>query len=728
MPVAIIGAAASAIGGIAAAGGIAGFTFLGLSGVGAVLARVAVSLVLSSLTQSLSAKPKKQAEAGGFAIESTNRTQQIRQPITARRYVYGEVRVSGTIVFGASTGDNEYLHLVVTLAAHEVESIDEVWLGDDIIPNDYLDGSGNVTQGKYSGKVRIKKHLGAADQVADSDLAAEVSEWTSAHRGRGVAYLYIRMKHDRDVFPTGAPNASAVVRGKKVYDHRDAQTRWSPNIALLTNDFMQDSKLGCRIATADIGTDEAEAAANSCEEIVQTQNLDISVLSLNTTTDIITLAGDFLTLQRGDRVQVTTTGTAPGGLSTGTDYYVIPYQFGETPRIKLAETLDEALAGTAIDITSSGNGSHKIRKTGEPRYFGGGTVDADAQRGDVIRDIMSGMGGTLVATGGYWKIFAAVWRAPTVTIDEGDSRGPMRLKTRVSRATRFNKVKGIYVNPANYWQPSDFPAVSDAAYVTADGEELISDLELPFTQRPYTAQRIAKIKLKKHRNEETIEHYGKMDNIRFQPTDTLRLNDTFLGYSASTFEITEWKLAVDDRNGVQTLGVDMSLASTAATDYDWDSTEEAAITDAARLSLPDPFTVTVVTGFSLDSELISTQSGDNTWKVTAEWDIHVNQFVASGGAYELEYKRAVESTYASAGKVDGTVTTMLVPQLAPDTPYDFRIYAFNSLGRRSAATEITGFVAGTTVTTDTENWEINTEAREPDDWESDSEASEDWEA
>lgn len=59
----------------------------------------------------------------------------------------------------------------------------------------------------------------------------------------------------------------------------------------------------------------------------------------------------------GLKVAATTTGTLPGGLSA-TNYYVIK---ADADTIKLASSLANALAGTAVDITSAaGGGTHTL--------------------------------------------------------------------------------------------------------------------------------------------------------------------------------------------------------------------------------------------------------------------------------------------------------------------------------------------------------------------------------
>lgn len=74
------------------------------------------------------------------------------------------------------------------------------------------------------------------------------------------------------------------------------------------------------------------------------------------TTNEFTVARNYYT---GDLIRLTTTGTLPtadgGDLAIDTDYYVINVS---ATKIKLARTLALALAGTAINITSNGSGTH----------------------------------------------------------------------------------------------------------------------------------------------------------------------------------------------------------------------------------------------------------------------------------------------------------------------------------------------------------------------------------
>ena len=116
--------------------------------------------------------------------------------------------------------------------------------------------------------VKIKVHLGMSGQTADADLVAgSAGLWTTNHRLRGVAYLVVKLTYNRDVFPTGIPNVSAVVRGKPLYDPRTSTTAWSNNAALCVRDFLTSSP-GFNLAGSAIDDSTVIASANSCDEQV----------------------------------------------------------------------------------------------------------------------------------------------------------------------------------------------------------------------------------------------------------------------------------------------------------------------------------------------------------------------------------------------------------------------------------------------------------------------------
>jgi hypothetical protein len=95
-----------------------------------------------------------------------------------------------------------------------------------------------------------------------------------------------------------------------------------------------------------------------------------STFTADAGTDVCTHSN--INLMPYTRVQLTTTTTLPAGLSLATDYYVI--KVSDTT-CKFATSYANAVAGTAVDITSAGTGTHTIN-TLLPRYTNGAGVQA----------------------------------------------------------------------------------------------------------------------------------------------------------------------------------------------------------------------------------------------------------------------------------------------------------------------------------------------------------------
>ena len=227
-----------------------------------VIGYVAYTAVTSWALQALAPKPDfGTGSSAGLLVNSKD----VSAP---HDFVYGEIRKGGVVTFYESTGtDNKYLHQVIVLAGHELNSIGDIYINDQIAS---IDANGFVSvagtgdeQVNYNSKIRIKKHDGS-QTTADSDLVSETSV-DSNFVGNGIAYLYVRYEYDQDVFPNGLPLITAKVQGKKVYDPRSASTAYSNNAALCIRDFIASSY---GLNDSSIDDTSFQAAANECDESV----------------------------------------------------------------------------------------------------------------------------------------------------------------------------------------------------------------------------------------------------------------------------------------------------------------------------------------------------------------------------------------------------------------------------------------------------------------------------
>lgn len=219
---------------------------------GAILA-MAISMGLSALTKPSAPKMP------GAQLQST-----IKDPTKARDLVLGRVRKGGTILFIESIQQETVLLMVVAVAAHEVEAIDEIYFFDDLVVRQ----SGTIAP-KYRDLVQYEKFLGTTNQQASTLLLNNTPKWTSNHRLRGIAYIALRIEFAAWAF-SQIPNVTCIVRGAKVYDPRDGQTKFTSNAALNIAHYLNHTIFGLGAAYGtDIDTTRLITAANACDEDVQ---------------------------------------------------------------------------------------------------------------------------------------------------------------------------------------------------------------------------------------------------------------------------------------------------------------------------------------------------------------------------------------------------------------------------------------------------------------------------
>lgn len=136
---------------------------------------------------------------------------------------------------------------------------------------------------------------------------------------------------------------------------------WSDNSALVGNDYICDQTYGLNTQyDTEVTAADVISAANTCDERVA-RSSQTTTFTADASTDLITWA---LNQSAGDlpnfcAMMLTTTGTLPAGLSTGTVYFYS--QSGATNTGKVCSSAASARSGTGIDITSAGSGTHTLQ-------------------------------------------------------------------------------------------------------------------------------------------------------------------------------------------------------------------------------------------------------------------------------------------------------------------------------------------------------------------------------
>lgn len=644
-------AAASAAGGLAVGGALFSAGLLGSFGAAIVADSIFAAVVgfaVQSVGGSLVGQKSKRKSAPNLGADLQQGIKQVvRLSDDSYKLIYGKARVGGTLVYIESanngpdsdgtmqSGDNLFLHMIIVHAGHEVTSFEELYLDDDLIT---LDADGFVQETKYirdaKSYVRIKHHLGATAQTADTFLVSEVNNWTTSHRLRGLAYSYIRLQWNAEVFTSGIPTFNAVIKGKKVLETRLADIDYGSVAAVYTDSEDYGSVTDTVSDTYDYGS---VAVSSSDLDVAWSDNAALIIR-------------DFLTSR---------------------DDAHVPYGFGATD-----DEIDDNFTTAAANICSED--ITKLDSTTFNRYSINGIVDTSAAPLDTLEHMITAMAGAVTYPKGKFRIHAGAYETPeTTVVDESWLAGEIEAQFRIPRQEIFNAVRGTFINPAKSWQRDDFTALTSAVYEEQDNDERIyTDIELAYTIDNEQAQRIAKIVQRKSREQISVTLPCNYKALQFTVWDNIKVTNAIYGWSEKVFKIVGFSF--DLRGGVQ-----LQLREENSTTYDWDVDDATSLAAAPDTNLPNPFTVSVPTGVAYNSRAVDTVAGDTLYNLVLSWDEHSDAFVRQGGQFEIQFRLSADTVWRPSFFVDGLIETSDIVSSSVNVQYDLRIRAINTLGARS---------------------------------------------
>ena len=685
-----------------------------------VLISVGTSLIGGLVGQKLA--PKIDPPNIGTPLES-GITVTAKAPTAPYRIIYGTARVGGTIVYAETTSStNEFLHMVVVLAGHEVDDIPTIFLGDDTVALETTSNDSNgipiftpTSSDKYSGKLRVKKHFGDALQVADANLVADVTQWTTNHKISGKAYLYLKFTFDSDVYPNGVPNVSAIVKGKKLYDPR-------------ATSFTASSS------------------------------------TVSTSANTITLSSHGLSTF--DRATYDVNGnTAIGGLSNGTLYYVIKV---DNNTIKLATNYTNCVAGTPISLTSvSGSTTQKFNFTTfsdnpvlairdylkdtiygmqvedveinnanfiasantcdeivtvtnpsgtEKRFTCNGAFQLSQSPKVIIENFLTTLGGFLIYSNGEFKIIPSSYLSPTVTLNESNLRSGISINSRVSKKELFNAVKGLYSEPANDFQPQNYPILTNSSFESEDNNERIyAEFDYPFTNSSRMCQRLSKIQLLKVRQQISFSASFDMGAFDLDVGDTVNITNARMGFTNKTFQVLEWGFSIDGNDG--SLQISANFKEIASAVYDFATSDYSTISSGKATNLPKSTSVSAPTAITLTDELVSYNDGTVIVKLVIELTEATDNFTE---LYEIEIKQDTDANGTALSPADsfkeigrGSRTKYEFLNVIDKATYSVRARGINIFGVNSSTITASRTIIGQIAPpSDVENFACNIVGKE----------------
>lgn len=525
--VAAVGAIAIGVSGVAAtvltavgvsaavAGAISGAILMaGISG----LASAALKVV------GLGPRPPKASPA------STERLKAGLDPRSFRKIVFGQTAANLDMHYQEFTGTSqEYLNSIITLASHELHSIDEIWFDE----KKAWDSSG-VIHPDFTGYLAVQKR--EVGTTANALTITGSSSWvSSASRLVGCSYIWLRYKltgNDKKAESPFAQNVTSRitvrVRGAKLYDPR------------------RDSTMG-----------------GSGSQRVNDQTTWAWVNDDTGRNPALQLLWYLL----GWRIQNPSTGAWKLAVGLG-----LPVERLDIPSfIAAANLCDEA-------VTKASGGT-------EPRYRSDGVFSEGDDPLEVIDNLRATMNGVLRDAGGKLKldILHNDLGSPVCDLSAGDVIGEFTWTQTPPIDETFNVVRGRYVDPtdAGLYQLVDYP---DVSIPSPDGIERASSFDMPMVQSPSQAQRLAKTYLQRAQYPGTFMAEFLASAWRCEVGSVVRLTFPALGFVDKLFRVVEHSINVDGR-------CPMVLREENASIYAWDADESPAVSAATPISynpLNDP--------------------------------------------------------------------------------------------------------------------------------------------
>jgi hypothetical protein len=444
----------------------------------------------------------------------------------ARVLPVGEFMTEGTFVAHFATQQQKKNWIrVFAIADAEIEELNEVWInGEKMISAPLSNGVRTAIPALNSGGTRawITFHNGAWNQAADSFLDSVETQWTSSHRLRGVAYVVMEHLWDDDN-PTSFDYKFGG-KGAKFYDRRlDTTAGGSGSHRLVTPSTWAYTKNPMVIADH---------------------------------------------YRQGIRIMPSTEPLAASywfGVGEAAD--VMPYAEYKD----LADLCDE-------NVTLKAGGTQK-------RYEAHGLLSAADDHKKNLEKLASAMAARVIDTSGRIVFRPVRTQTSILTLVDGDMINT--ASTEYDPTGRIddmaNTIEGRFLDKRNAYKPTDYPPVSNATYIDADGDVISDTRNFDLEVDGERAQRLALLNLAYSRRIATLKETFLSSKVRaLKPGDWFTRSSALRGFAAGKlFEVDQLDKSSKGTTTIEAVEVDPDQQA-------WDETAAATLSTPATV---DPITL-----------------------------------------------------------------------------------------------------------------------------------------
>ncbi len=599
----------------------------------------------------------------------------------ARSRVYGRVRNVDGVVFKHTHGANKQFYtLVIALAGHEVDAIEQVWFNDVPVA---LDGDGyvttapwNITQ-PFGSTLSMTVAGGAGSVTLPPGFQSSVPPVALLEGADGFSY---------QVGGTVAGNVFSVTGaafdGLYRVMFQEAYTESRARVRRYTGAPGQNlyNDLTALVGAAVGPSDRFEGFA----ALLVTLQYDQDAFP--------TGVPNISAVMRGARVfdpRTSTTAWTENPALIARDWSLHPHGGG----CVAAEINEPAFiaAANACDVSTIfalPQGGPTVR----PLYQCGIVIPLDANPDEALGELCEAMAGQWGWAGGRLSVRAGVYRAPVATVTEDwvTSVEAIQITPGASTAEAVNVLRPTYADQGQGYVQTPGPEVRAAAYVTADGRELVQELQLGGVTHSVHAQHVCGVLLREAREALTVQLPCNLRAYPLELFDVVSVTLPRFGWAAKLFEVVAWRFSPAG-------GVLLTLRETAAANYTV-AAEFDVLTASPNTGLARPEAPPAITGLAATSGGVAQIDGSSLARIRVTWAPVASEAVRQSGSIELQ----VAEVYAGLPAGDWPAVPPAAGRAVAADIFGQRIgrlvairaRAVNTLGMRGPWVQITHQVSG----------------------------------
>ena len=640
-----VAAAAAAVAATFATGGLAGVS-------AAAFAKTAFVLSAASAVQASSYARNKARAAYNASV--TDRTIMTSTYAGARSRCYGRVRNVDGVLFKATRGDkSQFYTLVVALAGHEIDGVEQVYFNDTPVT---LDASGRVVTEPYGYTTKTPESRSVSGvssfDVGSDAILSSVQVWGEAGN-----------RSYRIPFTVSGTVISWTDTAKTI--------KWQRSV--------QQSKATVRVFNGSPGQDLSGELSSRFPGLINSSHKFAGIACLLVDLEFDENAFTIGVPSISARFRGATVYDPRSGVTAWSENPALCardwalYANGGDCDTDEIDGASFTAAANACDVSHTYTDSNGVSSTValfRCAYVAKLDVSPEAH----FAELVESMGGRWAWAGGRLRVRAGVYSAPVASVDESwlsNASGGIQIVPEVGVHELVNSYRITIADQSQNSVATQLPVLAPSSYLAADGFEAAEEIEMGAVPFGPQALHIAGVMLRDQRDGMTVVWPCNMRAWPIEVFDVISVSSTRYGWTNKQFEVLGWARSLAG-------GVTLTLKETGSSIYNPDAVF-SAVDQIANTNLPKPWDLPVITGLAVQSgtnQLLVGADGSIITRAQLTFNPVLNQSVLTGGVIEVGWSDGGEFQFQ---EFPGSSTQIYVNGLRDGAYYVFTARCKNKL-------------------------------------------------